>query len=157
MKNWLKLFSVLLVVMFCLLGALLLLFWFCLIPRSSSPYTDLGNRYVYVDHDICVLDSSGGLTLIVPDVVDDYMYDEKYVLAHQKPVFIRADYYWEYGKDYDKDSINQIKRLCKDLKDCYWIICKKDHSVFGPMSYNEYEQKCKVLDVRIKLYSTNKK
>ena len=67
------------------------------------------------------------------------------------------NYYWKYGKGYDKDSVDQIKRLCKDLQDCYWIIRKKDNSVFGPMSYNEYEQKCKILDVKIKLCSTNER
>lgn len=84
------------------------------------------------------------------------MYDDNYVVAHQNPVFIRADYYWEYGKGYDKDSIDQIKRLCKDIQDCYWIICKYDDSVLGPMSYDEYKEKCEILDVKIKLCSTHK-
>lgn len=151
MSNRIKTFSIILAVMSCLLLALLLFLWFWLVPRNSSPYIDLGCKYVYVDHDICRLDSTGCLILIIPDDVDDYMFDNHYVLAHQNPVFIRADYFWEYGLEYNKDSINNIKRLCNDLHDCYWIICKDNDSVLGPMSYKEYKQKCEILDVKIEL------
>ena len=135
------------------LGVILLVgLWYWLAPvNRDSPITLRGN-YVYVDGDICMTDDDGSLHLVIPDDVCNYMYDENYVIAHQRPSFIRADYFWTFDKSIDSDSINKLKNKCYEIKDCYWIIRLRDNHIIGPLDKKEFEKKCAIMKVTIELY-----
>ena len=111
----------------------------------------LAGKYVYVDHDICMMDEDESLRLIIPDDVCNYMYDENYVIAHQRPSFVRADYFWTFDKSIDSDSINTLKNKCYEIKDCYWIIRLRDNHIIGPLDKKEFEKKCAIMKVTIEL------
>jgi hypothetical protein len=145
-------FAIIVLVIILLVGL-----WYWLDPVNRDSPITLGGNYVYVDGDICMTDDDGSLHLVIPDDVRNYMYDENYIIAYQRPSLVRADYFWSFDNTVDKDSIKSLKNLCYRLKDCYWIICKDNDSVLGPMSYNDYKQKCKKLDVKIKLLSKHQK
>jgi len=79
------------------------------------------------------------------------MHDENYIIAYQRPSFVRADYYWEFDNTLDKDSIRLLKAKCNEIKECYWIINVQNDSVIGPMDKRMFEYKCSVMRVKIKM------
>lgn len=115
-----------------------------------NPYTELGEGYVYVDHDICKLDSVNNLTLVIPDIVTNYMYDDSVIIVRQNPSFVRAAYYWTDERKYAKDSVLKIKRTCYEIGDCFWIIQKQKDIIIGPLSKSEYERYCSELNINLK-------
>ena len=119
--------------------------------KNMPPYDILIGRYAYVEYDICLLDSAENLTLVVPDKVTNYMYDNEYIIAEQEPLFASAEYYWTYGRGYDKDSVSRLMHRCKEIGTCYWIIKPINHKVYGPLSKDSFDIMCKDLKVKISL------
>ena len=132
------------------LGVILLVgLWYWLAPvNRDSPITLRGN-YVYVDGNICMTDDDGSLHLVIPDDVCNYMYDENYIIAYQRPSFVRADYFWSFDNTVDKDSIKSLKNLCYRLKDCYWIIDIRSDSVIGPLDKKTFDYNCSVWGIKL--------
>lgn len=125
--------------------------WFWIAPKDVDSYVDMGNGYIYADHDICLRDSIGCLTLIIPDEVDDYMYDNHFIVAHQNPDFSQADYFWRFGNNYDEDSVRRLSLACFRIQSCYWIVCKTDGTVLGPLTKDSFDIKCQEQNVKIRL------
>ena len=100
----------------------------------SDSIKNLGNGYFYRDEgenikDILCQKSNGGE---IPATVLDYIYNDEYIIAKQKPKYPQEPLYkrkYEYGTN---DSL------------FYWIILKTNDVVLGPLSWQEY------LDMRLK-------
>ena len=100
----------------------------------SDSIKNLGNGYFYRDEgenikDILCQNSNGGE---IPATVLDYIYNDEYIIAKQKPKYPQEPLYkrkYEYGTN---DSL------------FYWIILKTNDVVLRPLSWQEY------LDMRLK-------
>ena len=123
--------------------------WFWLDPVNRDSPISLAGDNVYVDCDICKTEDDGSLHLVIPDDVCNYMHDENYIIAYQRPSFVRADYFWTFDNTVDKDSIKNLKELSYRLKDCYWIIVVRNDSVLGPLDKKTFDYNCSVLGVKI--------
>ena len=101
----------------------------------SDSIKNLGNGYFYRDEGENIKryslfkNSNGGE---IPSTVLDYIYNDEYIIAKQKPKYPQEPLYkrkYEYGTN---DSL------------FYWIILKTNDVVLGPLSWQEY------LDMRLK-------
>ena len=124
--------------------------WIWLDPQNRDSPLSLTGNYVYVDCDICMTDDDGSLHLVIPDDVCNYMYDENYIIAFQRPSFVRAEYFWTFDNTVDKDSIKSLKNLSYRLKECYWIVNIRNDSVLGPLDKKTFDYNCSVLGVKLK-------
>jgi len=111
-----------------------LLFTFCcfaLVFQSctSDNSINLGKGYFYRDEgkdikDILCENSKGGE---IPATVLAYAYDNKFIIAKQRPK-LPQDHL--YKKDYRYTIKNNL---------FYWIIVKENNVVFGPLNMQEYK------------------
>lgn len=151
MRKVLRILTITILAIITILVIIVVGLWFWLNPvNRDSPIYLVGN-YVFVDCDICKANDNGSLHIVIPGEVCDYMYDENYIIAYQRPSFVRADYFWKYDNTIDKDSILSLKKECKEIKDCYWIINVQNDSVIGPMDKKMFEYKCSVMGMKIKM------
>lgn len=123
--------------------------YFLLMPLDDIDVLELSGHYVYVETEICSKDNNGNIELVVPDYVVNYMYNDEYIIAKQHPSFVRANFYWKTS--IDRDSIRMLKEKCYEMKDCYWIIIVSENIVFGPMSEQDFNKKCKEMNITIKM------
>ena len=102
----------------------------------SDSIKNLGNGYFYRDEgermseDYCFVKIP--MVENSPATVLDYIYNDEYIIAKQKPKYPQEPLYkrkYEYGTN---DSL------------FYWIILKTNDVVLGPLSWQEY------LDMRLK-------
>lgn len=107
-------------------------------PDETVDYIGLGGNYVFNEDVICKVNSDKNLTLLIPDNVKNYNYDEQYIIVKQIPTFKIAKYYWMNFSEHDKDSVAELISKSKMFNVCYWIIRKKDSTVFGPMKKNGF-------------------
>lgn len=120
-------------------------------PDETVDYINIGGNYVFNEDVICKVDSNENLTLLIPDHIENYNYDEQYIVVKQIPTFNMAKYYWMNFSGHDKDSITELIVKSKMLDACYWIIRKKGCVVFGPMEKSDYIKEKKKLGIRLKL------
>jgi len=125
--------------------------WTWLGPSNRDSVIPLSGNYVYVDHDICLKDKDGTLHLAVPDDVCNYMYDNQYIIALQRPSFMRADYFWMLDQSVNSDSIESLKRMCYELIDCYWIVDVSQGKTIGPLSRTKFEEQCVSMKITISM------
>lgn len=122
-------------------------------------YADLGNHYAWMD-DATIVKFRGKMngvfdTIIIPQVLN-FDYDDKYIIAYQG-CNGKGYYYSSSSLEYEnnKDSLLlQIKKM-KQMKFCYWIIDKETGKVMGPMRKSEFDQKCKALNVKARMWKIN--
>lgn len=103
----------------------------------------------------------GTMTILVPDQVLNYEFDDNYIIAYQIPdsAYYR-EYYINAYKEYSDstihsqettDSLKTLLDKMLSIQDCYWIIRKQDDKVFGPMAESDFNRMCKELNVSIKM------
>ena len=151
MRKVLRFLTIVILSIITIIVIVLVSLWFWLDPVNRDSPINLVGNYVFVDCDICKENDDGSLYIVIPDEVCDYMYDENYIIAYQRPSFVRADCFWEYDNTIDKDSILSVKNECNKIKDCYWIIDVRKNSVIGPMDKRLFEHKCSIIGIKIKL------
>ena len=49
------------------------------------------------------------------------------------------------------DSLEVLLDSMLKIRDCYWIIRKKDCKVFGPMTESDFNQECKKRNIKLKM------
>jgi hypothetical protein len=126
----------------------------CILSSCGVYYIDLGNHYAWLEDRVIVKiteETKKSLyydCLIRPQVLN-YDYDDTYIIAYQ--VYDGSIDYDSCQRPEEKDSLRiQFKRL-EEMKHCYWIINKETGRIIGPMKKNEFDLKCKTLNVRAKM------
>lgn len=111
---------------------LLIIIMMIAICSCTSDYTkDLGNGYFYRHegyplNDILCEKVGGGQ---IPATVVDYAYNDKFIIAKQKP---RIPQDSMYDKTYEyKNGANVFY---------YWLIVKEEHIVLGPLDIDSFEK-----------------
>lgn len=120
-------------------------------PSELLDHIHLGDRYVYNEYVICREKVNNSLQLIIPDHIEKYNYDNKYIVAKQSPSLIIAKYYWNNIPQSKQDSIAAIISKCESMNTCFWIIDKQGNNVYGPLSNREYKNKCDSLSISLLL------
>ena len=49
------------------------------------------------------------------------------------------------------DSLEVLLDSMLKIRDCYWIIRKKDCKVFGPMTESDFNRECKKRNIKLKM------
>lgn len=136
-----------------------------LLCGCHDDYWDLGDSYVY-DNGYVYLQvdkhykNHKYYEELVPYRVLNFGYDENYIIAYQEP---DSAQYRRFSIDIYKDFPDSIKQSqvkidslesmldsMLSIKDCYWIICKKDTKVYGPMTKSDFNRKCKKMKINLK-------
>lgn len=123
---------------------------------STFPYEELetislGGNYVFNEDVICKIDKDKNLHLAIPDHIENYNYNDNYIVVRQLPAFVIADYYWLGLSSVEKDSINKIVQKCKNIGTCFWIIDKNKDKTIGPLTKQEYKLMCNSLHISLSL------
>ena len=129
-------------------------------------YWELGDSYIYDSGRICMLMDrgyimdSGYMKIVVPDQVLNFGFDEHYIIAYQKPDSAYfSEYYIDSYKDCSDstarsqeaaDSLEALLDKMLNIQDCYWIICKKDKRVYGPMTESNFNEQCKKKNITLR-------
>ena len=98
--------------------------------NNCSDYTkNLGNRYFYRDEggeikDIFCEYPNGGA---IPPTVVSFVYNRKFIIVKQKPLYPPEYLYKQYTYPNGYDTFY------------YWLIIKKEHLLFGPLSKSELD------------------
>lgn len=127
-------------------------------------YLSLGDSYVLIeDSSIEREDKEGYLEMLIPNQVLNEDYDKSHIIAYQKP---DSDYLRRCHIDIYKylslsdstmhfqhkaDSLEVLLDSMLEIRDCYWIIRKKDCKVFGPMTESDFNQECKKRNIKLKM------
>ncbi|MBP5681049.1 MAG: DUF3997 domain-containing protein [Bacteroidales bacterium] len=87
---------------------------------------------------IVLIDSCHHVYDVVAMDVTDYDYNDEYIVAEQKPRQLFETYISKKGMDF----LEAKKEGLWDEFDIfeYWIVSKKSCEVYGPLSYNQYEE-----------------
>ncbi len=125
-------------------------------------YLSLGDSYVLIeDSSIEREDKEGYLEMLIPNQVLNEDYDKSHIIAYQKPdsFLIRSEQIDFYRSIPDStmqyqhkaDSLEVLLDSMLKIRDCYWIIRKKDCKVFGPMTESDFNQECKKRNIKLKM------
>ena len=84
---------------------------------------------------------------IIPTHIYRYKVRNEYIILQQFPD--SADYKSYIEDKYlslsEKDSIRSLYHKMFAIKDCYWIIVRKDDKVIGPLTKYDFDIRCKDL------------
>lgn len=102
----------------------------------------------------------------------NYDYDDRFIIAYQV-YSSRTRFYYDSKSNYSdedtllvqlverngkvveipqNDSLVAQYRKIKEIKNCYWIIDKETDQVMGPMRKEEFDCRCKALNVKAKMH-----
>ena len=130
------------------------LFMTLLLCGCHDSYRELGDSYIYESGRIhkFIDGGKGTVVTLIPDQVLNYEHNKNYIIAYQIPdSAIYREYYIDiYKKITDStirsqektDSLEALLDSMLNIKHCYWIICKKDAKVYGPMTKAKFKEKC---------------
>ncbi|MBE6288051.1 MAG: DUF3997 domain-containing protein [Mediterranea massiliensis] len=101
---------------------------------TNDCFRNLGKGYVYRDEggdlkEIFHKSSKGE----IPPTILSYSYNDKYIIAKQRPKLPRDAYSKDYN--YGNDSI------------FYWLIIKNNNIVYGPLSYKKIQSLVEELSI----------
>lgn len=121
-------------------------------------YAVIDGDYRYISQSIALSkgktkDGGEKIVHLIPRNVVDYDFDNVYIVVYQIPEEdddIR-EYMRKYISDAKRDSIDRKFALMDSIKNCYWIIRKKDAKVYGPMNKHAYRKKCKELKIDLEI------
>lgn len=106
---------------------------------SDSYYTvDLGNGYLFVSENKafqCVIHELDIGHYIIPSNVEDYAFDNSYIIARQK-----------------EDSNSTDQDVGKNRKQ-YWIVSKNRGTIYGPLDSINFVRKQQELSIRLSMNS----
>ena len=128
-----------------------------LLCGCHDSYHELGGRYIYMNDRIDKELDGGGLGWtpiepLIPEKVLNYNYDNAFIIAYQIPSREWFDFETVNAITKEKaDSIEQLYNKMYDIHYCYWIIDKKKTQLYGPLDKKEFEKKCKIMGVKLKL------
>ena len=120
-------------------------------PYEELETISLGGNYVFNEDVICKIEKNKNLYLAIPDHIENYNYDDNYIVVRQLPVFDIADYYWIGLPSVEKDSINRMVQKCRNIGTCFWIVDKNKDKTTGPLTKQEYKLMCNSLHISLSL------
>ena len=140
----------------------LYIFVVLLLCGCHDDYWDLGDSYLYSDG--CVykyIDEKGGpMATLIPYDVLNFSFDKNYIIAYQKPdSAIYRNYYINIFRESSDstirsqeiaDSLEILLGRMLSIRDCYWIIRKKDVKVYGPMRELDFNRQCKKMNIKFR-------
>lgn len=122
-------------------------------------FCELGNGYIWSEKKIGLMlnEEVGTYEPIIHEEITEYNNNLNFIIAHQK---IREPYEdmiivdaIKYSKGAEADSLRNLFNKMIRIKECYWIIDKKKHLVFGPMEKSDFSKKKKELGIEMELNS----
>lgn len=125
-------------------------------------YWDLGDSYVYSNGVVYeyVDENKVSMNTLIPFDVRNFAFDENYIIAYQVPDSAYfSEYYIDSYKDCSDstarsqeaaDSLEALLDKMLNIQDCYWIICKKDKRVYGPMTESNFNEQCKKKNITLR-------
>ncbi len=134
---------------------LLFVFVTLVLCGCNDIYWDFGYSHVYSDRVICnyVDEKKVYMNTLIPFGVRNFGFDENYIIAYQVPdsAYFSVYYIDSYKNCSDStarsqevaDSLEALLDKMLNIQDCYWIICKKDKRVYGPMTESNFYEQCK--------------
>jgi hypothetical protein len=149
----------------------LVVIFLCCYGCNSSDYTqELSGNYFFISEGNSekYIENHSSMGKHIWSNIFSYSYDQNYILAAQTPVYASFKSFLAFeirstNKIYEKNTKEDIKisevladsilknntyyRNIFSRKINYWIICIKNDSLIGPLSKNDYLQKCKVLGI----------
>ena len=140
--------------------ALKILLFITMLPclyGCHGDYHEFGDGYVWVEGCIGLTTNEKTRTFeqIIHERIKKYNIDDNYIIAHQKIKDSVEDMVIAYDIETSKGAkADSLRKLLDDMiriKDCYWIIDKKQHQVFGPMEKSEFLKKKKSLGIKMEL------
>ncbi len=106
---------------------------------SDSYYTvDLGNGYLFVSENKtfqCIIHELDIGHYIIPPTVEDYAFDNAYIIARQR----------DDSKRSDQDVGKNPKQ--------YWIVSKNRGTIYGPLDSINFVRKQQELSIRLSMTS----
>ncbi|MBP8754816.1 MAG: DUF3997 domain-containing protein [Chitinophagales bacterium] len=119
MKNYSK-------VIFIIAGVILLLSLFSIFSTNA---VKLGEGFIYYSDNKMISNSKGRIGEI-PSNVEDYNYDNNFIIAVQKPLdndpnALLYDFEYKYEEGFNTNY--------------YWIIIKKEKKIIGPLTITELD------------------
>ena len=127
-------------------------------------YLSLGDSYVLIEDVVIAREKdkeSHALEILIPDQVLNEDYDKSHIIAYQKPDSFtyrreQIDFYRSIPDStmhyqHKADSLEVLLDSMLKIRDCYWIIRKKDCKVFGPMTESDFNQECKKRNIKLKM------
>ena len=117
---------------------------------------DIGDHYMYMNgylyRIIDKMPDGDIVSVVVPGKVYNFNYDEKFIVAFQKPSCRSYEEMLSYEEDQHViDSLISIFDKTIEIQNCYWIINQETDEVFGPLDKQSYYNTCKDLSVKIVL------
>lgn len=122
-------------------------------------FSELGDGYIWIEKSVGLTtdEKTGTYEPIIHEEIIEYNNNLNFIIAHQK---IREPYEdmiivdaIKYSKGAEADSLRNLLKKMIRIKECYWIIDKKKHLVFGPMKKTDFLKKKKELGIEMELNS----
>ena len=132
------------------------LFLFVIIVSSChGDYWELGNDYLYCERVIYKQYGDGENQWELPVIMGQVLnfdYDSNFIIAYQVPSRTSFDEQKDF-KDFrgKEDSLENKWDEMRSIKKCYWIICKRDGNIYGPLSKWDFEFMCDSLNCTLTL------
>jgi hypothetical protein len=119
-------------------------------------FNDIGNGYVFSNGEIVKRIRGGGngyfpFEPLIPNQVLSYNYDSRYIVAYQIPEKEWLEFKKSYVSKEVADSLQILYNNMVNIHHCYWIVCKKDGNIYGPLNKNKYMLMCDSLDCHLSL------
>lgn len=149
--------------------------FFCILFPSCLGvyYDDLGKKYALIESREIVkitgqTDNALYHDVIIRPEVLNFAHDDRYIIVYQVYSSWTRDYFGIKSETDSalltsklrncvfvdvplEDSLAVLYKKIKEIKDCYWIIDKETDEVMGPMRKEEFDRKCKALNVKAKM------
>ena len=135
-----------------------------LLCSCHGDFSSLGDSYVSIESCIAKeVDNEGHVETLIPDQVLNYDFDKSHIIAYQMPDSdcfrrCRIDIYKYLSLSdstmhfqHKADSLEVLLDSMLKIRDCYWIIRKKDCKVFGPMTESDFNRECKKRNIKLKM------
>lgn len=121
-------------------------------------FCELGDGYIWIEKMIGFTtdERTGTFEPVVYQEITEYNNDLNFIIAHQTMGEMAEELILSsirYSKMNEADSLWILYSKMLRIKECYWIIDKKKHLVFGPMEKSDYFKKKKKLRIEMELNS----
>lgn len=115
---------------------------------------NLGDDYVFVEGSIakrCGHNKYKYLETLIVEQVLNFNYDEDFIIAYQIPDRDYLNFVREFKTKREIDSLDNLYTAMETIHYCYWIIQKKNTNIIGPMNKEKFEDKCKEMNIKIRM------
>ena len=122
-----------------------------LLASCRHDYVAYNDGYIWLNRGLYTESPNQTIQIVVHPNVTAVVEDRDYISAKQVPdrrsFDVEYKYWYQEGAERDS-AVVSFRKSC-DLGVCYWIINKKTHQVYGPLTKEEYVHKRDSLKVKL--------